>query len=385
MRVLMVEFDGVGGISTYADGLCLGLAQNGAAVTMLTSPLWSDPPRPFGVRKHLLPALLPSATHWPAMRWAADRIARFLINSLRVRRFARRFRPDVVHLQGGTPMFDQFLLKSLARRMPLVLTVHDVKPHVKKFFRSRWVMRRYYRRFHRFIVHFADGRRQMVDDWNLPGDRIDVIPHGLVPLPARPEMAEARRQLKLPADAGIVLFFGSIRADKGISVLVPACEDLFRRRPDALLVIAGNTPRRGDFDPHAARIAQAGISSRTRTFIRFIEENEVDTFFAAADVVVLPYRRFESQSGVLLRAYSHEKPVVASALGAMGEAVKADGVGIAVAPGDPHALADALAEVLDRSEAFVAQYGQKVREKYDQRRIGELTIRCYEKAIAAFH
>ncbi len=64
-------------------------------------------------------------------------------------------------------------------------------------------------------------------------------------------------------------------------------------------------------------------------------------FFAAADVVVLPYRRFDAQSGVGMTILGYRKPLIVTRLGGLSELV-GDGR-FAVPPGDVDALADRLA------------------------------------------
>jgi len=116
-------------------------------------------------------------------------------------------------------------------------------------------------------------------------------------------------------------------------------------------------------------------------FIKFIPEEDVDYFFAASNLVVLPYLKFEAQSGVLLRAYAHKKPVVASNVGAMGELVSSDNIGLAVEPGAVEPLAQAVINALDDLDKFQSHYSPDLENKYDWEHIAEQTMRSYEAAI----
>ena len=78
---------------------------------------------------------------------------------------------------------------------------------------------------------------------------------------------------------------------------------------------------------------------------RWISDDERSQLFARASVVVLPYVE-ASQSGVVPIAYAHGKAVVASRVGGLPEAVEDGRTGLLVPPGDPAALARALARVL---------------------------------------
>ncbi|NQT04013.1 MAG: glycosyltransferase family 4 protein, partial [Planctomycetes bacterium] len=128
-------------------------------------------------------------------------------------------------------------------------------------------------------------------------------------------------------------------------------------------------------------IKKAKLSEHVQTFIDFIPEEDVDYFFAASNLVVLPYLKFEAQSGVLLRAYAHKKPVVVSNVGAMGELVSSDNIGLAVEPGAAEPLAQAVTNALDDLDKFQSRYGPELESKYSWEHIAEMTMRSYEAAI----
>jgi len=386
----MVEHTGRGGMYAYADALCRSLCDSGAAVTVLTNPLWPacpesrtagrpDLPRPYKIERCLL-EFVEKKEQWSQLHWAADRLWRGLNNSLRRNRFAIAASCDVVHIQIGVPLIDQFFLRSLARLLPVVLTVHDVQPHCDRFNTRRSFLQRYFHIPHRLIVHFQDGKRQLVDNWGVCGDCIDVIPHGIMPLHNPPALTDARKKLNLPLDGRIVLFFGSIRDNKGLDVLLNALQIVRSRMPRILLVVAGALPRAATFEPYSDIIKRYNLSQHVRTFVHFIAEEDVDYFFAASDLVVLPYLKFEAQSGVLLRAYANKKPVVVSNVGAMAELVASDEVGLVVEPGAPESLAEAIMNVLGGLDKFHSHYSSELENKYSWKHVAELTMRSYELA-----
>ncbi|MEJ2649235.1 MAG: glycosyltransferase, partial [Sedimentisphaerales bacterium] len=89
-----------------------------------------------------------------------------------------------------------------------------------------------------------------------------------------------------------------------------------------------------------------------------------------------------SQSGVLLRAYAHKKPVASSDVGAMGEIVCSDGTGEVAEPGNEKLLALSINTVLENLDKYKSNYTPELESKYDWEHIGRLTLQCYEKAIA---
>ena len=72
-----------------------------------------------------------------------------------------------------------------------------------------------------------------------------------------------------------------------------------------------------------------------------------------SDLVILPYLRFNSQSGVLSRdAYCSRRPVIATRVGALGQAVERDSTGWLIEPGDPVALARAIEHAADSPDDY---------------------------------
>ncbi len=383
MRVLMVAGASTGGLYAYTDALCSGLCGAGAEVTVLTNSLWANLPRPFRVERRLF-EFTDKKKQWSQLHWAADRFYRSLINSLRRNRFAVREHFDVVHFQDvGTPLLDQFFLKPLRRHLPVVLTIHDVKPHYDRFVSRASFIKRSLQIPQRLIVHYEDGKRQMADHWGICADRIDVIPHGIIPLQNPPDLIAARKKLNLPSNCQIILFFGAIRPNKGLDILLKALEIIKSRNRRVLLVIAGGLLGRFNFESYSDMIRKYDLSEYVQTFIHFIPEEEVDYFFAASDLVVLPYLKFEAQSGVLLRAYAHKKPVVVSDIGAMGELVSSDKVGLVVESGAVEPLAQAVINALDSLDKFQSCYGPELENKYSWEHIAELTMLSYEVAISS--
>jgi len=383
MRILMVEHTGKGGMYAYTDALCGGLCKNGEDITVLTSSAWPELARPFNIERHML-NFPDNHSQWSKLHWAADRIGRSLCNSYRRNRFAVRKNYDVIHIQGaGTPLLDQLFLKPLAKQLPLVLTVHDIKSHYERFVSKDSFLKRSLQIPHRLIVHYEQGKRQLVDNWGLCSDHIDVIPHGIMPMHNPPECSDARKKLNLPRDRRILLFFGGIRPNKGLDILLEALEIVRLYDPGILLVVAGNLHRGMSFEPYTNIIKRLNLSQHVQTFVHFIAEENVDYFFAASDLVVLPYLKFEAQSGVLLRAYAHKKPVVVSNVGAMGNLVSSDKVGLVIKPGDPESLAEAIISVLDNPNKFQSRYSPELINKYSFKHIAELTMNSYKKVIAS--
>jgi glycosyltransferase involved in cell wall biosynthesis len=135
-----------------------------------------------------------------------------------------------------------------------------------------------------------------------------------------------------------ILFFGYVRPYKGVHVLLDAFAKA-RRTVDAKLVIVGEfyEPK----EPYEEQIRRLNLEEGVMLVDRYVSDEEVGTFFSAADVVVLPYTS-ATQSGVIQVAFAFHKPVISTAVGGIPEVVK-DGVnGLLVPPCDSDALCDAV-------------------------------------------
>jgi glycosyltransferase involved in cell wall biosynthesis len=90
-------------------------------------------------------------------------------------------------------------------------------------------------------------------------------------------------------------------------------------------------------------VAEPPLAGHVSILDRYVPAEEAAALFAAADVVVLPYRA-GTQSGVVPLAYAHGRGVISTRVGGLEEAVS-DETGLLVAPEDPAGLAKALEEV----------------------------------------
>lgn len=307
----------------YDRALCAALARAGAEVELITTRFPYGPvPEPEGYRVNEL--FYPRA----AARAPTDRLRRALRavehvpGMLGLRSRARM--ADIVHLQWlSAPAVDRFLLPP----GPRVLTVHDPPAGRRRSLAALLG------RMDALIAHSGAGAARLRD---LVGAQppVHVIPHGTFDYLTRRAAAERPLAPELADVEGpVVLCFGLVRPYKGVDVLLAA----FREIEGAELWVVG-LPRMS----MAPLEALAERCAATVRFVpRFITDPEIPAYFRRADLVVLPYREIE-QSGVLYTALAFGKPIVASDVGGFSE-ISALRL---VPPGDPAALAEALAELL---------------------------------------
>lgn len=143
---------------------------------------------------------------------------------------------------------------------------------------------------------------------------------------------------RLGLTGNVLLFFGLIRRYKGLPRLLEAMPDILRKLDCTLLVV-------GEFyegKAHCLKLLHAlGLSSNVRIIDRYVADDEVSLYFSAADLVVLPYES-ATQSAIVPIAYAFERPVVATRVGGLPEAVRDGETGLLVEPRDPATLAAAI-------------------------------------------
>jgi glycosyltransferase involved in cell wall biosynthesis len=149
-----------------------------------------------------------------------------------------------------------------------------------------------------------------------------------------------------PADGEYVLFAGFLDPGKGIDILLEAWA-LISRRADLPLVLAGHP-----HDPwfHDTLAPFIDLPNPPRMMGPIEEEAAFQALIGRAALVVLPYRHSSPASGVLVRAMSAGRPVIATPVPAMREAIRDGENGLLVPIGDPHALAEAILRLCQAPE-----------------------------------
>lgn len=257
------------------------------------------------------------------------------------------FRGDVVHAQWWSyvlaPAYVTVLAIARIRRKRVVLTLHNVDPHEGG--RVRRIANSVVLPFaHRIVVHTERNRQALVAR-GIAAVRIDIVPMGVNTMAAAPPTRdEARRALGLTADAPVALFFGNIRAYKGVDVLLDAFADVRAAVPGAILVIAGQPWK--DAAGIADRLSKALPNVVSR--LGYVSDQEMAAHYAAADVVVYPYTHFDAQSAAACDAIHYGRAIVVSDTGGLPELV--DEPEAVVPAGDTKSLARAIVRVLTDSD-----------------------------------
>jgi glycosyltransferase involved in cell wall biosynthesis len=359
MRALIVDPSAYS--PPYDEALCAALARAGVDVELVTSRFaHGDRPAPEGYGRRELFYRRARGGGWGGAR--ARQLAKLATHAGDMRAL-RRLPADIVHLQWTPlPWVDVALLPP----RPRVLTVHNASPRSDRLGRAR-AMDAVIERMDALVVHSRHGQARLLERGIDPA-RVHVIPHGAF-VPESDPSAALPPEL---SDDGrpVVLMFGLLRPYKGLSTLLAAWRGMGSHPPAQLWVVG------------RPMMALPPIPDGVSLVPRYVTVGESSALRRRADVIVLPYERDDriDGSGVLAGAIGAGRAAVVSAVGGLAE-IAATGAALAVAPGDPEALAQALSGLIadpDARNRLAATAAAAAAGPYSWDAVAQATMRLYE-------
>jgi D-inositol-3-phosphate glycosyltransferase len=189
----------------------------------------------------------------------------------------------------------------------------------------------------------------------------------------------ALSELNLNGADSYLLFFGFIRAYKGLDLLLRAFSDKRLRNRRLKLLIAGEFYE--DPAPYRELIDKYDLKDDVIVYDRFIKDNEVSLFFSVADIVVQPYIT-ATQSGVTQIAYHFEKPMLVTDVGGLSEIVPAGKCGYVVKPDSPE-IAGAIYDFYENDrKAFFTDGVKREKAKFSWDKMTASIIEVYELTLS---
>lgn len=301
---------------------------------------------------------------WPGLMEIGDpsalrRRARFLVsqfvNPPRLYRRARETGAQIVHLANINHLTFAWW-KRQARRgsFRIVATVHDVeraKPILNRAYEVHQ-LKQFYRRADALIVHSQAQVEHLAEFSGVPEDRIHCIPFGPLDYgPATAGKIEIRKRLGLPQHKKVALFFGMIRDEKNLELLI---RGLTGFRDELHLVVAG--PDGGGVhkgvDYYRSLVAQLSLDDVVTFMPGYIPDEDVPDLFEACDWVAVPYSRtFTSQSGILTVGLCYRRPLLASRTSTFVETLGLTDLGVLIEPDSQETLVQGIAKLNGRLDA----------------------------------
>lgn len=243
------------------------------------------------------------------------------------------FKPDITIVSWWLPFFGPAYANILGRLKHgrKVILAHNVEPH-EEWLGTRMLLRSVFSKADEIVVLSKSCLLELKR--NLPSSIVRKAILGFHPI-YDTYGGDTAKTNALPC----ILFFGMIKAYKGLDVLLDAMPIIRVAIPDIRLVIAGAVYK--DQAAYEEKIRRLDLSAVVETHFRYISDEEVAGFFRQSDLCVLPYKS-ATQSGVISTSYSYDTPVIASDVGGLSEYIEPDTTGLLVPADNPPALAAAV-------------------------------------------
>jgi glycogen(starch) synthase len=224
-------------------------------------------------------------------------------------------------------------------------------------------------------------RDQVTGLFEVPTDRVDVVPNGVEAhrWQASPAAVAAARQ-RFAGEGPLVTFAGRLVYEKGVQHLIASLPQLRRSHPGLRLVIAGDGPYRGELEADIDRLGLRGAV----TLPGFLGGADLPAVMAASDCFAVP-SIYEPFGMVALEGAAAGVPLAVAATGGLAEIVETGVTGITFRPKDPGALADAVHALLvdgDRARELARRARRMVHDQYGWGSIAHRTGATYSAAIS---
>lgn len=338
-----------GGIAHYTDLLCRALREDGNEVQLYTFKFQY----PKLLYKKPQKDMKSSGFGTNDTDFCIHTLNPF--NWIKVAGRIKKQKPELIILQWWHPYFAPcfWSICKLLRREKILFVCHNVFPH-ERFpldrLLTKWTLGcgRY------FITQSKMDARDLL---SVKHDAVyRVTPHPTYGMFCRQgmSMSKAREQLKIDQGQRVLLFFGFVRKYKGLQYLLEAMKLLKEKDFKVQLWVVGDFGE--DKDEYVEQIRRFEIEDQVQMVEGYVPDDEVEKYFAASDLVVLPYLS-ATQSGIVQIAFGFEKPVLVTEVGGLPDVVTNGKTGYVVEPRSAEMIAEAIMDyyINKRREAFVSQ------------------------------
>ncbi len=289
----------------------------------------------------------------------------------------KKERPDLIIVRYWIPFLAPCLgtILNIVKRnkhTKVIAIVDNMIPHEKRIGDS--LLTKY---FVRSVDGFLTMSKKVQDDVRLFTHKPSCIaPHPIYDhFGETMPTSEARKLLQLKDTDKVILFFGFVRAYKGLDLLIEAMSDPAIQAAGIKLVIAGEFYESPT--PYLEQINALGLSDCISVYNEYIGERDVKLYVSAADFIIQPYRN-ATQSGVTPMAYHFLKPMLVTNVGGLADTVPHDKVGLVVEP-NPSAIAKGILQLYDRGIAHFMQHLVSEKKKYSWEQMRQSFLTLYQK------
>lgn len=315
--------------------------------------------------------------------------ARFLINTanpfnwIGVAKKIKEIKPDYIILQWWHPYFVPCYmgLLGLLKKYPSIFICHNILPHERFPFDANLIKLVLKNTKGGYVTHALSETNELLK--LLPSARVITTVHPTYNAFKLQNMTkeEARNQLNkflaLNPEKKLLLFFGFVREYKGLKYIIKAMPEIMKYDKNIDLMIVGEFD--SDKEKYLELIKETHSENNIHIVDGYVPDKEIEPYFAACDLVVLPYES-ATQSGIVQIAYGFGKPVIATDVGGLPEVVIDGETGYLVKPREPHELSKAVIRFFESnsSESFSEKICREA-YKYSWDKMNDIIVSMIER------
>lgn len=401
LRVLMLSWEYpphiVGGLGAHVGALAPALARAGVHVHVVTPRLkGGEPSEPLcaNTRATRRRALPPSVFRVePPVNRLDNFFADVQQTNLNLGEQAQALYEriggfDLIHAHDWLVAFAATALKRL-HKTPLLATIHATERGRGRGFlhgemshaihgTEWWLTYEAWR-----VITCSQFMHDEVRDYfNVPLDKIDVVPNGVDTAPFdvldQVDLTEFRARWARP-DERIVFNVGRVVEEKGAHLIVEAAPRVLAEMPNVKFIIAG---KGWLVDRLRQRVWELGVQDKVN-IAGFVSDPDRDRLLKVADAAIFP-SLYEPFGIVALEAMAAKCPVIVSEVGGLKEVVQHDVTGVTIYPNNVESLAWGVLHTLRdpaRARERAARAYRMVKREYNWDRIAAKTLAIYERIV----
>jgi glycogen synthase len=389
MRVLLLSWEYppriVGGLGRHVYHLATTLASLGAKVHVVTKDYPGAPEyeESEGVHIYRVVSYPPDVPQEEWVSWTLQfnvallEKAVALINDLK--------NVNVIHAHDWLVAHAAASLKH-AYRIPLVATVHATEfgrhqghlpgPMNKLIHQIEWWLTFESVRTICCSQYMMD---QITQIFELPADKVDVIPNGIDFASFKRDVSvDLYKKKYVPPGDKLVFFVGRLVYEKGVQTVIEAMPLLMDRIPNMTFVVAGSGPHLNELK---SLVSDFDLNEKVK-FVGHMDTDTLCAFYKSADLTVVP-SLYEPFGMVVLESMAMGTPTIVADTGGLSEIVVHEETGLKFEPGNPNSLAEAMLRILQDSrlaDRLTSDAVAYMGEQYSWERITRRTLEVYHRA-----
>ena len=293
---------------------------------------------------------------------------------------------DVMHVHDWLAAFSGISFKHYLKK-PMVLTMHSTELgraqglHSPDSFAINGIEWWATYEANRVIVCSHSMKNEICDHFNLPKEKVDVIPNAIDATKYQTSVnrGAVRQRYGVGWGEKLVLCVGRLVPQKGVEYFIRSIPAVARQYSEAKFIIVGEGWSRDILETEAHATGHADKIK----FTGFASDKEVRELMASADVLVVP-SIYEPFGIVALEGMASGVPVVASKVDGLAEVIEHERTGLFVYPRDPNSIAWGISRILadpDHARWLTENAKEKLHKAYSWEAVAMKTIEVYRKVV----